>query len=43
MPESRQISESEARLVYRVFQNSQGSTEKPCLEKTNIKPIINAL
>jgi hypothetical protein len=31
----RQISEFEASLVYRVsFQDSQGYTEKPCLEKT---------
>jgi hypothetical protein len=32
------ISELEAILVYkREFQDSQGYTEKPCLEKTNIK------
>jgi hypothetical protein len=30
----RQISEFQASLVYRVeFQDSQGYTEKPCLEK----------
>jgi hypothetical protein len=31
----RQISEFVASLVYREFQDSQGYTEKPCLEKTN--------
>jgi hypothetical protein len=30
---SRQISEFEASLVYKDFQDSQGYTEKPCLEK----------
>jgi hypothetical protein len=35
----RQISEFEASLVYRVsFQDSQGYTEKPCLEKPKTKP-----
>jgi hypothetical protein len=29
----RQISEFKASLVYREFQDSQGYTEKPCLEK----------
>jgi hypothetical protein len=29
------ISEFEASLVYKEFQDSQGYTEKPCLEKTN--------
>jgi hypothetical protein len=34
----RQISEFEASLVYRVeFQDSQGYTEKPCLEKPKRK------
>jgi hypothetical protein len=34
----RWISEFEASLVYRVeFQDSQGYTEKPCLEKPNKK------
>jgi hypothetical protein len=31
----RQISEFEVSLVYRVFQDSQGYTEKPCLKKQN--------
>jgi hypothetical protein len=31
--EGRWISEFEASLVYREFQDSQGYTEKPCLEK----------
>ena len=30
-----QISEFEASLVYSEFQDSQGYTEKACLEKTN--------
>jgi hypothetical protein len=35
---SRQISEFEASLVYKVeFQDSQGYTEKPCLEKPKPK------
>jgi hypothetical protein len=29
----RQISEFEASLVFREFRDSQGYTEKPCLEK----------
>jgi hypothetical protein len=29
----RRISEFEASLIYREFQDSQGYTEKPCLEK----------
>jgi hypothetical protein len=34
----RQISELEASLVYKVsFQDSQGYTEKPCLEKPKKK------
>jgi hypothetical protein len=33
----RQISESKASLLYREFQDSQGYTEKPCLEKTKKK------
>jgi hypothetical protein len=36
--EGRQISEFEASLVYKVrFQDSQGYTEKPCLEKPKKK------
>jgi hypothetical protein len=31
----RRISEFEASLIYREFQDSQGYTEKPCLEKQN--------
>jgi hypothetical protein len=34
---SRRISEFEASLVYREFQDSQGYTEKPCLEKPKKK------
>jgi hypothetical protein len=30
------MAEFEASLVYRVFQDSQGYTEKPCLRKQNI-------
>jgi hypothetical protein len=33
----RQISEFEASLVYREFQDSHDSTEKPCLEKKTKK------
>jgi hypothetical protein len=33
----RQISEFEASLVYREFQDSQGYTEKPCLKKQKTK------
>jgi hypothetical protein len=33
----RQISEFKANLVYREFQDSQGYTEKPCLEKPKKK------
>jgi hypothetical protein len=33
----RQISEFEASLVYSEFQDSQGCTEKPCLEKPKNK------
>jgi hypothetical protein len=33
----RQISKFEASLVYRVFQDNQGYTEKPCLEKPKRK------
>jgi hypothetical protein len=33
----RQISEFEGSLVFKEFQDSQGYTEKPCLEKTKKK------
>jgi hypothetical protein len=33
----RRISEFEASLIYREFQDSQGYTEKPCLKKTKKK------
>ena len=34
---STQEAEAEASLVYRVAQDSQGYTEKPCLEKNKNK------
>jgi hypothetical protein len=38
----RWISEFEASLVYKVNQDSQGYTEKPCLEKPKKKKRISA-
>jgi hypothetical protein len=34
------ISEFEASLVYSEFHDSQGYTEKPCLEKQNKKTLV---